>query len=518
MTQTLIGRRPLLSGSVAAAAAAASWPLPSRAAGTKVLTVRAYLDIANLDPAHRTGQPEGDVMMCIFAALADFLPGDTWGWTPRAAKSLTQLDPTHVAFELRPGIIYSNGFGEMVSDDVKFSLERMVDPKTQSEYSDDWAALDHVEVKDKYSGIIVLKRPFAPLWTVSLPTASSIILPRKALESVGGKFDTKPPCESGPYRIQSWQPKQRLVLVRNPDWKIDQPYYDEIHVIPIDDEKTAELGVESGEIDFTMTSVSSISRYEKAAPRGTAFVKKPSLAFVWLGISQATDKLKNIKLRHAIQLGVDRDAVVQAAYLGGADSATGIIAPSLIGHRDKNLYNRDLDQAKQLLKEAGADSGISVKLAILNKAENLAAAQVIQANLADIGVTVEIDPLDSGTFWNLGVEKEGDAWKSVELFISRFTMEPDPSFATEWFTPKQIGEWNWERFDSPEFGKLNEEAMTTLDTDKRAAMYRRMQDLMEESGSYVFLTNGATGVLHKSSVVPALRPDGVVNLPKFRGA
>jgi peptide/nickel transport system substrate-binding protein len=508
-----------MSGAAAAGAVAAGgWPATTRAADTKTLTIRAYLDISNIDPAHRTGQPDGDVMMCIFTALADFKPGDAWGWTPRAAKTLTQLDDTHIAFELRPGIIYSNGYGEMIADDVKFSLERMVDPKTQSEYADDWAALDHVEVKDKYSGIIVLKRAFAPLWTSTLPTASSIVLPRKALEAVGGKFDTKPPCESGPYRIRSWEPKQRLVLARNPDWKIDQPYYDEIHVIPIDDEKTAELGVEAGEIDFTMTSVGSIARYEKAAPKGTTFVKKPSLAFVWLGISQATDRFKNFKFRHALQLGVDRDAVVQAAYLGGADPATGIIAPSLLGHRAKNLYNRDVDQAKQLLKEAGIPDGTTVKLAILNKAENLTAAQVIQANLSEIGVNVEIDPLDSGSFWILGSEKDGTTWKSVELFIGRFTMEPDPSFATEWFTPKQIGVWNWERFDSPEFGRLNEEATGVLDSDKRAAMYRRMQDLMEESGSYVFLTNGATGVLYRDHIIPALRPDGVVNLPLFRAA
>ena len=519
MTSFALSRRSVLRTALAAGAVA-SGELPTGAAaqGTKVLTVRAYLDISNLDPAHRTGQPDGDVMLCTFAAMADFTAGDTWGWTPRAAKELKQLDDTHVSFTLRPGIVYSNGFGEMVAEDVKFSLERIADPATHSEYADDWAALDHVEVKDKYSGIIVLKRPFAPLWTSTLPTASSIILPRKALESVGGKFDTKPPCESGPYRITSWEPKQRLTLARNPDWTLDRPYYDEIHILPIDDEKTAELGFEAGELDFTMTSVSSIKRYEAAAPAHGHFAKKPSLSFVWLGISQATDRLKNEKLRHAIQLGIDRDAVVQAAYLGGADPATGIIAPGLVGHRPKNLYGYDVDAAKSLLREAGAGDGISLKLAILNKAENLAAAQVIQANLADIGISVQIDPLDSGTFWNLGLEKQGDAWKSLEMFIGRFSMEPDPSFATEWFTPQQIGIWNWERFDSKEFGTVNQAATAELDISKRDAEYRRLQDLMEQSGSYVFLTNGATGVLWRDTVVPALRPDGVVLLPQFRAS
>jgi peptide/nickel transport system substrate-binding protein len=512
-----IGRRDLLSGATAGTVAAC-WARSGVAQDSKVLTVRAYLDIANLDPAHRVSQPDADVMLCIFTALADLDAGDTWRWVPRAAKTIKQLDQTHVSFELNPGIVYSNGFGEMVADDVKFSIERMVDPKTASEYADDWSALDHVEIKDRYSGIIVLKRAFAPLLKSTLPSPSSIILPRKALDAVGGKFDTKPPCESGPYRIKSWEPKQSLVLTRNPDWKLDRPYFDEIHILPIEDEKTAELGLEAGEVDFTMTSVSSIQRYQRSTPKRTEFVKKPSLAFVWLGISQATPKLRDIRIRHALQLGVDRDAVVQAATLGGADPATGIIAPSLLGHREKNLYDRDVAQARDLLKHAGVGAGFSVKLAILNKAENLAAAQVIQANLADIGVSVEIDPYDGGTFWTLGVEKDGPAWKSVELLLDRFSMEPDPSFATEWFTPQQIGEWNWEWFNSAEFGRINAAATTELDDTKRAAMYRHLQDLMEESGSYVFLTNGATGLLYKSSIVPALRPDGVPLLPGFRGA
>ena len=90
--------------------------------------------------------------------------GPEWGWTPLAAKSIVALDPTHVAFELNPGIMYSDGYGELTAEDAKFSFERMVNPALKSPFAQDWATLDHVEVKDKYSGVIVLKAPFAPLW------------------------------------------------------------------------------------------------------------------------------------------------------------------------------------------------------------------------------------------------------------------------------------------------------------------------------------------------------------------
>jgi peptide/nickel transport system substrate-binding protein len=514
-----ISRRRLLQGAAAAGAAVAFAPRVSLAEDGNVLRVRSYADIQVLDPAFRVSQPDGDVMACIFAPIAQFKTNvNKWEAAPLAAKTLKQLDATHIAFELHPGIVYSDGFGEMTADDAKYSFERIADPKTNADYHDDWGTLDHVEVKDKYSGIIVMKQAFAPLWTSTLPTESAVILPQKAYEAAGSKFTTKPPCQCGPYRIKSWEPKTKMVLERNPDWKLYRPAFDEIQIMPIEDDKTAELGFESGDIEYTWTSISSIPRYLKSPPKDGKFLRKPSLAYVWIGMNQDFPTLKDERIRHAIQYAIDRKAVVDAAYLGAAETASGIIAPGLPGHRLNNLYSHNVEKAKQLLKEAGAESGLSLTLAILNKAERLAAAQVVQANLAEVGITVEIEPHDTGTFWSLGAVKKGDSWKKLQLVLNRFTMEPDPSWATVWFTPEQIGVWNWERFSSKEFGDLHAKALLALDPAKRAPMYTKMQDLMEQSGDYVFLTHEAAGVLYSDKIVPALRPDGIPLLPRFKKA
>ena len=84
---------------------------------------------------------------------------------------------------------------------------------------------------------------------------------------------------------------------------------------------------------------------------------------------------------------------------------------------------------------------------------------------------------------------------------------PDPYYAMSWFTTDQIGIWNWERFDSPEFDRLQQEAVVEADPEKRAAMYVKMQDLMEESGAYKFLTHEASPVMYREPMQPALRPD-----------
>ncbi|MGH6944040.1 MAG: ABC transporter substrate-binding protein, partial [Geminicoccaceae bacterium] len=498
-----LSRRSLLRAGGALGLACAVRPRTGRAQSDGVLRVRAYSDLQVLDPAHRKAQPEHDIMRAIYTKLIENKPGDTWAWRTTGAASIEQLDPTHVKFALRPGIVFTGGFGEMTADDVKFSYERIADPEEKSEYADDFAELDHVEVLDKYTGVIVLKQPFAPLWTNALPGGSGCIMSRKAVEQAGGRFTTEPPASAGPYMIESWQPKQKLTLVRNPDWNGEPGGFDEIQILPIDDEKAAEIAFEAGELDYTAVSVSSIPTYRESPPPHAMLVRKPSLAYVWLGMNTAAPPFDDIRVRHAVQRAVDVDAVLEAAYFGVAERATGIIAPGLIGHRDKTLYGPEPDpkEARSLLAEAGHPNGFSCTLDILNKAERLLAAQVIQANLAQIGIDVQINQHDSGAFWVLGSEADGDQWKSIQLILNRFSMQPDPSFATAWFTPEQIGVWNWERFDSKEFGELHQKAMVTTDPAERDRMYRRMQDLMEESGAYLFLTHEVNGVIYRDTIV-----------------
>jgi peptide/nickel transport system substrate-binding protein len=502
-----LNRRQILAAMAAAGLSPAFYQKAALSADGKILRVRSYADIQNLDPAYRKGAPEDDVMRNIFIGLAEMTPGDTWQWRKDAASRLEQVDPTHIEFTLMDGLSWSDGHGPVTADDVKFSFERMIDPKVDSPYKGDWEALDHVEVKDEKSGTIVLKAPFPPLWNVGLVFGSGRIVSRKAVEAAGGRFDTKPPAQCGRYLLKEWQPKQKVVLARNPDWKGEAPYFDEVHVIPIEDEKTAELGLEAGDLDYTWIAASSIPRYRQTPPKGGKLAVKPSLAYVWLGMNVESPPFDKLEVRRAIQQAIDVPSVLDAAYFGAAAPATGIIAPGLPGHREKTIYSYNPDAARELLKKAGV-SDFECTLAVLNTTEFASAAQAVQANLAELGVKVTIQQHDSGTFWSLGDQKSGDSWKKLQLIINRFSMQPDPAFATDWFTPEQIGVWNWERWNSPEFGELNKKAKIELDVKKRAEMYARMQDLMEESGAYVFLTHGAVGVGYSDKIDPSLMPNG----------
>jgi peptide/nickel transport system substrate-binding protein len=504
-TSTAVGLAPLLS------------PFAAHAQDGPVLRIRSYSDLQILDPLNRLAQPEGDIMDAIFSNLVKARPGDSWDWQLDAAESIEQVDDRTIRFTLRKGIQFTGGFGEMTAEDVKFSFERIADPKNESPYRDDWVVLDQVEVHDPYSGTIRLKEPFAPLWSISLVRGSGSILSKKAVEAAGGRFTTEPPATSGPYVLKEWTPKQRTVLARNPNYFGPAPAFAEIHIMPIDDEKTSELAFQAGELDYTTLSLSSLPELQTKMPAGANLIEKPSLAYVWLGMNVENPALQDIRIREAIKKAVDVDAVLEAAYFGEAQRATGIIAPGLIGHRNIQPPPRDLEGATKLLEEAGA-SNLSLTLDILNKAERLAAAQVIQANLGEVGIGVEIRPYDSGTFWTLGDEKAGTSWKDIQLLIQRFSMQPDPSFATAWFTPDQVGVWNWERWRSPEFGELHQKAIIELDPAKRQEMYTRMQDLMDQSGAYLVLTHELNAAIYSDKIAPAVLPDGNVRLAEFRTA
>ncbi len=511
-----MGRRQFLGTAGAAGLAAALPGGMARAQAGSTLRIRSYSDLKSLDPAFSQGLPAEAVQAPMYSKLVQFKPGSTWETQLDAAAMIEQVDPTHIKFALRDDQGFSRGFGAMTAEDVKFSFERIVDPALESPNKPDMGSLARVDVTGEREGVIVLNEPYAPIWTVALPHIAGNILSKAAVEASGGRIDLVSAAESGPYMFDSYVANQKTTLVRNPGWKGAAPAYDRIEFLPIGDENSAEIAFEAGELDFTGVPVSSIERLRGATPRGGILAEFPSLYYVWLGMNLDNPKLGNLKLRQAIQYAVDATMITQAAYFGVAEPATGLIAPGLIGHRPAGLIpaGGDLEKARALLAESG-ETNVTLTLDINNTTTFATAAQVIQATLAQIGITVEIRSNEASAFWSLGDEAAGDSWKTLELVLNRFSMLPDPSYATAWFTCAQVGSWNWERFCSPEFDELHRAASIETDPAKRDEMYRRAQDLMEETGAYRFITHEASAVLYRDTVTPALRPDGFTLLRYF---
>jgi len=508
MAEHQITRRTLLASSVAVAAVA-GLDLASirvKAAGNKVVRVRGDVDIQVLDPGYMVGGMEIPVDYATLPRLAIAKKnGDQWSWEPAPyVDKLEQTDPTHIAFTLKPGMMWSKGFGEVTADDVKYSYERIL----KSDWKDSWSSLDHVDVTDKYSGVIVLNKPFAPVWLLSLTTGVGSVVSKAAVEKMADKkFTTELPAECGPYSMTQWVPKQKLILTRNADWKGPQPDADEVQIIMIEDSNAAELAYQANEVDLTQIAISSYNRYKNQLPEKSKLLVLPGPFFQWMGMNTDNPKLKDVRVRKAIQRAIDVDSILQAAYGGVAPKSYGIVTPGVVGYRETSSYSYKPDEAKALLAQAGV-SNLELELKMENTQERQTEAQIIQANLADVGIKLTITPLDSGPFWNLGQESKGDAWKTLELWLMEYRTQPDASDALQWFTKSQVGVWNWERWSDPEFEDLWGKGLAETDPAARAKIYLRMQEIMENTGAYVWITHQPQIYIHRDSLEPAFDSAG----------
>jgi len=508
-----ISRRRFLAGT-AAAGAAGLIPGPrllGAAARDGRLASRLASDNNILDPGYMTSSEIGTQKQ-IFPFLAEYEYGESIEWRPTYyVKSLIQRDATHIDFELTEGLEWSHGFGPVTAADVKYSYERMKETDNRSYF----APMARVDVTGERTGTIVLSQPFTPFIVNTLTHGTGAILSRKAMEKAGGKFTLDIPAICGPY-VYKQIPGQRAIFTPNPQWKGPRPVFKHVEEHIISEVKGAELAFEAGEVDVTDISPDTLARWLKTPPPASTMTEAGKLNYMWLGMNTEHPKLKDKRVRRAIQHAVDVDAILQGAYSNTTEKSYGIICPGLIGKRhETRYYHYSPARARQLLKEAGV-SDLRLELRSLNVQEPVLAAQVIQANLGKIGITVKVIPMDSGSFMELGQESKGDKWKDLQLWLMRFNTRPDPYEATQWFISKQVGVWNWERWTDPEFDRLFEQGITEMDEEKRARIYVRMQDIMEETGAYVWINHMPKVFIHRDTIRIHTSPSGNLNYRLFQ--
>ena len=486
-----ISRRRLLAGSAVLAAR------PARAAPA-YYTARIGQDIGSLDPAFRASPVDNSVIWAVFQRLVRFRAG-SGGYENDAADSIRQTGDTTVDFTLKPGQMFTDGFGEMTADDVKFSFERIAAGSPESPYRSDWANLDRVTLTGRYTGTIVMQRPTPFLWSIALADGSGCIVSRAAMAQRGDRAALSP-VGSGPYRVARFEPQRLLLLTRNPG--ADAPWT-EIRLRTVQDPKTAELAFRAGELDFTELTPFTIDAL-RGAP-DTRLTQHPGLRFVWISLNVEKKPLDDARIRQAIALGLDVDQMLLAGYNGLAARADALIQPQVTGHwPDAPVIRRDPARARALLAEAGMPA-LTLRLTLLNQPEFQTMALVARAQLAEIGIDLVLDVRDGGTYWSSG---KGDAGRGLDLVLMRFNGKLDPNFNTQWFTSSQAGVWNWSRWRSPGFDRLNAEAASALDPAARAALVIRLQQLMAESHAFIWLTYDVDLFASKTWLQPAIMPTG----------
>ncbi|MBI1777105.1 MAG: ABC transporter substrate-binding protein [Proteobacteria bacterium] len=497
-----LSRRHFLAGS-AGSALAIALHAEAQAQPKSSISVRVERDPELVDPAHRTSPADGDICGAVYQSLVRH-KANSGELENDAAAEITQVSPTMVDFRLKPGLMFTDGFGEMTAEDAKFSFERIGLPPVggarPSLYKGDWTNLERVEVTGQYTGRIVLSQPRASLFQIAIGDYSGSIVSKKAVEQRGAEFGMRP-VGSGPYQLASLERQRGVSLRANPGYSGPKPAFNELNVRFIQDPKTTELALRSGELDFAVLPPSVAEPLRGTS--GLTVTEQPAIAYVWLGMNTEKPPLSDLRVREAIRLALDVDQMLLAGYNGRAPRLNTLLPPPVPGHwREAPVYRRDLAKARTLLQQAGV-SNLRLRLLVLNQPVFANMALVARSLLQEIGITVEVDAQDGGTF---NVAGRGDTGRNLDMFILRFNGKLDPNFIMQWFVSGQIGNWNWQRWNSPEFDKLYDQAATEMDAQRRTQLVIDAQRAMDQSGAFVWLTNDVAFLVHRSWLKPASMP------------
>ncbi len=510
-----IDRRGLIKAGGAMLAGLAAAPRLAWSADGDTLRIRATADLQVLDPKGIIGELDDIIPRCTQVTLVRL--GDTregnqssnWG-----AEKIDWQDPQKIAFTLRDGLKWNNGFGPVTAEDVKFSFERIAG--SDSAWAYQFEKMERVEVIDARSGIIHLKQPFKPFWIIALPYYGGHIVCKAAVEKAGGSYTTEIPAQCGPFLLEKWEQNQKVTLVANPDWNGPKSEFNKIEIYIVTDDQAALLAYEADSYDFTRLAVSSAKQVKAATPKGAVLIEAQSTRYAWLTINMNAEPLKDIRVRQAIQYAYDGEAVLQGAYDGLVSRSAGVVQPGTAFAREKNkVATRDVEKAKALLAEANV-SDLKLNLVALTDSTTQAIAQIIQSNLAEAGITVEIQPTEDAAYWALGDKTQGEAYKSLELVLMNFAGGIDPTENLVWFRPDQIGVYNWSFFDSKEFEDLYQQGVVEQDDVKRKAIFNKMEDLMEESGGFIFICFEPYLAIHDANLKPVILADGHPNPTMFK--
>jgi peptide/nickel transport system substrate-binding protein len=486
---------------------------PTTASGNpKTLTVHLYEDIQNVDPAFYPSDADESIMSDVYQGLVGWKPGTFEVENVLAEEIKQSEDGKVIDFKLREGVQFHHGYGELTAEDVKFSYERMIDPELKAVYAGDWAALDHVEVTGKYTGQIILKEPSAPLWVTTLPGTSGFILSKKAVTEKGVKGIATFPVGTSPYEFQEWKPNAYVKETLFKDYWGPKPEWDTIIHKYIPEESAVEIALETGELDFGRVSPSAVTRFENNAKYKV--IPVPSLDWEVLFLNVQHPLLKDPNVRKAIRYAVDVDAINQAVYEGKYQPLCNMMTPQMLGYwKDAPCYKRDLDKAKEYLAKSGV-TNLELHLAIQNTEDEKTVGEIIQANLADLGIKVVLDIEDDSTFTEEGFGP--DAVNKRQMVYLNWINYPDPSLTTLFFKCDQTTQWNLMYYCNPEFDKLHDNSIKEIDTQKRADMYVQMQKMVDELAGAVFVSDIVLYYVVRDGVQASITPHGRVLAWNFK--
>ena len=418
-----------------------------------------------------------------FAVLANVVEGLTTfdndiKLTPDLAESWEQSDDGLTwTFHIRQGVKFSNG-REMTSADVLYSFQRIMDPTLGSGRVNSCGGSDATfAAPDDYTFTITTTKPNGILPVTAATAAGCAII---AKESAGADGQIVIPIGTGPFTIEDVQGTTSMKLLKNPDyWQTGFPYLDEVDINVVPESSSRVAALLGGEEDLILNPPSE-SYNDLKSNADVVLSETPLLQYSYMALNNQHNPLNDIKVREAIAYAIDRDQICQAGEFGLCTVIQGPTAPGSPWYFDYAPYTHDVEKAKSLLAEAGFPDGFSITLMPTSTYENtVRQAQVVQQNLADVGITATINAPE----WSQWLELEGAGNYDAYLCGWIGLTDADSYF----YLQHRTGEvFNFTGYSNPDLDALLDEGRSSSDFDARYSVYEQANKIVVDAAAYVY--------------------------------
>jgi len=392
-------------------------------------------------------------------------------------------------FPLKEGVKFHDG-KDFTSEDVKYSFDRVMDPKTRSPRAFALSWVDAISIIDKYTIKITLKEPYAPF--LSNLTAESVPIIPKDSRPTG----TKPAPGTGPFVFRDFVPNETLEVTRFDRYhQVDEktgvrlPYADAVFLRKIVDETVRFTALRAGDMDFIETPPLNLiaSELKNPTPGITINYDMPGNYMVWFNTSKPP--FNNKKVRHAIAYAINKKELQKGGLWGLGQPLNNQPFPdnsrSFIPVQDRE---QNIAKAKELLAEAGYPNGFKIELFEDTDTPILSCSQVFLEQLRKVGIEGTIRVVDRAPYFRaLRVGEYNISWGSVSE-----RLDWDDAFFL-YFHSSEINKNNYARYANKELDKLLEQGRSTWKTEDRKPIYEKVIKILMEDLPVLFTLDSVVG-------------------------
>ena len=462
-------------------------PTDDPAVGDNVLR-SAYYAPTNMDPAFLSTVAD-DQIARQWSDYLVYIDEENQPDESRSVAESWEADETGTewTFNLREGVLFHDG-KEMTSRDVKFTFDRLRDPDIGAATVGLFSNINEITAPDDSTVVFELEDP-NPDFLRDLGDYHALIMDADN-EDFATNFNG-----TGPFMVESYDPGDRVVLTRNPDyWMTDDegtqlPYLDGIEIIFLGESSAQVEALRGGQIDFLIYLPTEFVAMLEDEPNINVLQAPSNTAYV-LRMRSDRAPADDALVRQALKAGTNRSDIIDGALDGygfpGRDTPIGPAYEEF--YLDVPEPERDVEKAKELLAEAGYEDGLEITIHTQESSPVPAIATIWQDQMAEIGVDVDIQMVPSDVYYGAD-----DMWLEVDFGITDWGSRPYPQPYLD-LAYVCDAQWNESHWCDPELDELAAAAAKEMDHDERVRLYHEIQEIFMERGPIiVFFVNNLWG-------------------------